>query len=137
MGTEFFEIVAGVLQGDTLAPYLFIICLDYILRTSLDLMKENSFTLIKQGADRRYPIEIIMDADYTDIAILANTHTQVKSMLHTMELAAGGIGLCVNVDKTGNKEKARRQLHKNATSYIEQILEATYHETAVIRPPTS
>ena len=31
--TEYFNIVAGVLQGDTLAPYLFIICLDYVLRT--------------------------------------------------------------------------------------------------------
>ena len=31
--TEYFDIVAGVLQGDSLAPYLFIICLDYVLRT--------------------------------------------------------------------------------------------------------
>ena len=31
--TEYFDIVAGVLQGDTLAPYHFIICLDYVLRT--------------------------------------------------------------------------------------------------------
>ena len=30
--TEFFEILAGVLQGDTLAPFLFIIALDYVLR---------------------------------------------------------------------------------------------------------
>ena len=30
--TEYFDIVAGVLQEDTLAPYLFIICLDYVLR---------------------------------------------------------------------------------------------------------
>ena len=30
--TDYFDIVAGVLQGDTLAPYLFIICLDYVLR---------------------------------------------------------------------------------------------------------
>ena len=34
--TDFFDIVAGVLQGDTLAPYLFIICLDYVLRTLID-----------------------------------------------------------------------------------------------------
>ena len=46
--TDFFEIVAGVLQGDTLAPYLFVICLDDKLRTSIDLIKENGF---KQGAD--------------------------------------------------------------------------------------
>ena len=29
--TEYFDIVAGVLQGDTLATYLFIICLEYVL----------------------------------------------------------------------------------------------------------
>ena len=29
--TELFDILAGVLQGDTLAPYLFIIALDYAL----------------------------------------------------------------------------------------------------------
>ena len=39
METDYFDIVAGVLQ-DTLALYLFIICLDYMLRTSIDLMKE-------------------------------------------------------------------------------------------------
>ena len=36
---DFFNIVAGVLQGDTLVPYLFIICLDYVLRTSIDKIK--------------------------------------------------------------------------------------------------
>ena len=38
---DYFDIVEGVLQGDTLAPYLFIICQDYVLRTSIDKMKEN------------------------------------------------------------------------------------------------
>ena len=37
--TEYFDIVAGVLQGDTLAPYLFIICLDYVLRTSIERLR--------------------------------------------------------------------------------------------------
>ena len=46
--TEHFDIVAGVLQVDTLAPYLFIICLDYVLRTSIDKIRENSFELTKK-----------------------------------------------------------------------------------------
>ena len=46
--TNNFDIVAGVLQGDTLAPYLFIICLDYVLSVSIDKMKENGFTLAKK-----------------------------------------------------------------------------------------
>ena len=45
--TDYFDIAAGVLQGDTLASYLFIICRDYALRMSIDLMKENGFTLAK------------------------------------------------------------------------------------------
>ena len=41
--TDYFDIVAGVLQGDTLAPYLFFICLHYVLRPSIDKIKENCF----------------------------------------------------------------------------------------------
>ena len=33
--TDYFDIAAGVQQGDALAPYLFIICMEYVLRTSL------------------------------------------------------------------------------------------------------
>ena len=50
-GADFFDISADVLQGDTVAPYLFIICLYYVLRTSIDLMKENVFRLERQEAD--------------------------------------------------------------------------------------
>ena len=49
---DYFDIVAGVLQGDTLAPYLFIICLDYMLRTSIDKIKENSFKLTRKEAEQ-------------------------------------------------------------------------------------
>ena len=44
METEYFDIVAGVLQGDMLPPYLFIICLDYVLRTSIDKIREAEST---------------------------------------------------------------------------------------------
>ena len=35
------------------------------------------------------------------------------------------------------REKARREIDKNATSYIEQILEAASHETAAVQPSAS
>ena len=38
--TDAFEVMAGVLQGDTLAPFLFIVVLDYVLRISLDNTEE-------------------------------------------------------------------------------------------------
>ena len=41
--TEYFDIVAGVLQGDTLPLYLFIISLDYMLRTLIDKIRENGY----------------------------------------------------------------------------------------------
>ena len=91
--TDYFDIVAGVLQGNTLAPYLFIICLDNVLRTSIDKIKENGFELTKKRS-KRYPAKTITDADYADdIAILANAPAQAKTLLHSLERA-------VNAHKT-------------------------------------
>ena len=50
--TDYFSIIAGVLKGDTLAPYLFIICQDYVLRISIDKIEENGFTLTKERSRR-------------------------------------------------------------------------------------
>ena len=98
--TEYFDIVAGVLQVDMLVPYLFIIGLDYVLRTLIDKIKENGFELTKKRS-RRYPAKTITDADYADdIAILANTPNQAETLLHSLEQAAAGISLHVNVHKT-------------------------------------
>ena len=97
---EYFDIVAGVLQGYTLALYLFIICLDYVLRTSIDKIRENGFELTKKRS-RMYPAKTITDADYADnIAILANTPDQAETLLHSLERAAAGIGLYVKAHKT-------------------------------------
>ena len=98
--TDYFDIVAGVLQGDTLAPYLLIIGLDYVLRTSIDKIKENSFKLTKERS-RRYPVKTITDAVYADDkALLANAPAQAETLLHSLERAAAGIGLHVNTHKT-------------------------------------
>ena len=95
--TDYFDIVAGVLQGHTLTPNLFIISLDYVLRTSIDKIKENGFELTKKRS-RRYPAKTITDVNYADdISILANAPTQAETLLHSLKRAA--VGLHVNAHK--------------------------------------
>ena len=90
--TDYFDIVAGVPQEDTLAPYLFTICLDYALRMSIDRMKENDFKQTKERS-RRYPAQTITYADYADdVALLANTLPSSNP--------GTSIGLHVNAHKT-------------------------------------
>ena len=43
--TPSFPILAGILQGDTLAPFLFIIVVDHVMRISVDTMSENGYQL--------------------------------------------------------------------------------------------
>ena len=63
-------------------------------------MEENGFRLTKERS-RRYFTHTIMDVNYTDdIALLANIPTQAKTLLHSLEWAAVGIGLHVNANKT-------------------------------------
>ncbi len=51
--TEFFEILAGVMQGDTLAPYLFVIVLDYAMRKATEGREEELGLTIKERQSRR------------------------------------------------------------------------------------
>ena len=98
---DFFDVVAGILQGDTLAPSLFIIYQDYVLRTSITLRKVKWFYTGK-GKKQTITAQTITDAGCADdIAFLSNTPTQGESLLHSMKQAVGGIGLPVNCRPPG------------------------------------
>ena len=74
--TEFFDILSGVLQGDTLAPYLFIVALDYAMRQAIGNESNPGFTL-DRSRSRRHPAKVICDTDFADdIALLSNTLEQ-------------------------------------------------------------
>ena len=70
-----------------------------MVKTSVDLVKENGFKLTKENS-RKYPAQTSMDADYAeDIELLANSPARAESLLHTLERAVAGISLHVNADK--------------------------------------
>ena len=72
----------------------------YLLyKIGFDKIKDNDFKL-KNKRSRRYPTHTIMDVDYAnDIAFLAKTPTQAKTLLHSLQGAAAGIGRHINSGK--------------------------------------
>ena len=96
----YFEIITGVLQGDTLAPFLFKINLSRLYSEDLDNNRELGFTLTEIKS-RRYPAVLITDTDYADdIAVTSNTLKDAKTLLLKIESAAKEIGICINTEKT-------------------------------------
>ena len=68
---------------------------------NIDRSNERKWFYTKKGKSRHYPAETITDSDYADdIALLANTPAQAKSLLHSLDQATGGNSLHVYADKT-------------------------------------
>ena len=83
--TSFFKITTGVLQGDTIAPFIFIVCLDYVLMNSLDINSNLAFTL-SQRRSRSSPEICITDIDYVDdIAVITDSVNAAMTLLHNIE----------------------------------------------------
>ena len=99
--TEPFQILAGVLQGDTLAPFLFIIALDYALRCAINGHEEElGFTLARR-ASRRVPAKMMTDLDFADdISLLSDTVEKACKLLTEVERQCNRIGLGINAKKT-------------------------------------
>ena len=88
--TEIFSIEAGVLQGDTLAPYLFIIVIDYVMRTSTKNRGSLGLTLT-QRLSRRCPATYITDTDFADdIALLSDSIEDAQCLLSVVIKIARG-----------------------------------------------
>jgi hypothetical protein len=100
--TEAFKILAGVLQGDTLAPYLFIIVVDYIMRTAMGSLEEPVGFTIRPRQSRRHPAQKLADhvefAD--DVALITDTIKEAQEFLLSLEEVARCVGLHMNEGKT-------------------------------------
>ena len=69
--SEEFDIVPGVLQGDTLKPYLFIVIQDYALRKAINGQEEQlGFTIVPRRSRRLYPTVLTYLYFADDIALI-------------------------------------------------------------------
>ena len=99
--TEEFDIKAGVLQGDTLAPFLFVIVLDYALRQAITGTEDELGFTITPRRSRRVPAKVITDLDFADdICLLSNEIQQAQQLLTQVETECKKVGLQLNARKT-------------------------------------
>ena len=99
--TELFEILAGVLQGDTLAPYLFVIVLDFALRMAIEGEKEELEFHLDRRRSRRIGPKVVTDFDFADdIALLSEEMQQAQELLQRVETSVAKVGLKMNASKT-------------------------------------
>ena len=96
--TDHFDISSGVLQGDVLAPFLFIMCLDRILERAMQ-NSEFGITLRRIGTKSRGMQEIkLTDIDYADdIVFFSNTKETLEAMILALIKEAGKAGMKLNV----------------------------------------
>ena len=95
---EWFKTTSGVLQGDTLSPYLFIFLLDYALKKTLQ--DDVGFVVRKRNGRRHPAIYIGVLACTDDICLLAESIDDVECSRHRLETSATEIGLAINHSET-------------------------------------
>ena len=97
--TEWFKCSSsGVLQGDALSPYIFIVLLDYALKKTLQ--DDVGFVVRKRNDSRHTAIYIGVLAYADAICLLAESIDDVECSLHRLETSAAEIGLTINHNKT-------------------------------------
>lgn len=106
--TKEFDVKSGVLQGDTLAPLLFIIVLDYVMKNAVhDAAIEHNthgfLTNHRVGTRSREvtPATYVNDLDFADdIALLENSQTACQNQLSSTSKRSNEVGLKINYEKT-------------------------------------
>ena len=97
--TEEFGTSSGVLQGDTLAPFLFVLLLDWVLRVAIP--DDTNGFLLARRVGRRVPEQRISVLGYADdLALVSSSASGAQAMLNSLVTTARRVGLQLNATKT-------------------------------------
>ena len=109
-----------MLQGDTLAPYLFAIVLDHVLRKTFTGKEEELGFKLERQWSRRKPAVVVTDLDFADdLALLTEEIEQAQEVLLRLETEAEKVGLFCNAKKT--EIQARKDKWKSKQKLLSTI----------------
>jgi hypothetical protein len=97
--SSLFSTSTGVLQGDTLAPFLFVIVIDYVLRHAFP-NDDLGIELSRRRSSRHPAVRLSVLAYADDIALLSRSIPDAQVMLERLESYAASVGLHINTGKT-------------------------------------
>ena len=94
-----FDVTTGVLQGDVLAPFLFVVLVDYLLKKATSQLEFGVVTYPRRS--RRHPAKSLNDLDFADdIALLESSISRAQAQLTKTAEAAADLGLVISAPKT-------------------------------------
>ena len=134
--TSSFKTSTGILQGDTLAPYLFVIVVDYILRHSADSIYVKGID-VKPNKTTRDSSKYLTDLDYADdITLLSQLLLDGQELLLSLEEAASRFGLLLNSKKTEyltiNEDKNHIPISSNDGNVLKEVSDFKYLGSYVV-----
>ena len=94
-----FDVTTGVLQGDVLAPFQFVVLVDYLLKKATSQLDSGVVTSPRRS--RRHPAKSLNDLDFADdIALLESSISRAQAQLTKTAEAAADLGLVISAPKT-------------------------------------
>ena len=89
------------MQGNTLAPFLFIVVLDYALRGALNGFEEQLGFTISSRRSQRQATVTLTDLDFEDDIVLSSDKIeQAQGILSRVQRECQKVGLALNAKKT-------------------------------------
>ena len=125
-----FRLSHGVLQGDTLAPFLFILVLDRVIKACYaDLPQDTGVTLQPRRSSRSPGLQLTHTSFADDVTLICKNRAEANQALQALITNAARAGLLVNPTKCQVLSRGSTQEKepiKAGDHILEEVTDTTY-----------